>query len=84
MLYRVSVIECGKRKFNSFAFEGNWASRRTLEKVVFVVQKDMTHSIVKYGKMIPQWGPRLCLTEEDAERWEKKTLEAIPLPSIAQ
>ncbi|KAF8948236.1 hypothetical protein BGZ47_005870 [Haplosporangium gracile] len=29
MLYRVSVIECGKRKFNSFAFEGNWASRRT-------------------------------------------------------
>lgn len=84
MLYRVSVTECGKRKFNSFAFEGNWASRRTLEKVGFVVQEDMTRSIVKYGKTIPQWVLRLYLTEEDVKRWEKETLEATPLPSLVQ
>ncbi|KAF9297713.1 hypothetical protein BGZ88_009252 [Linnemannia elongata] len=84
MLYRVSVTECGKRKFNSFAFEGNWASRRTLEKVGFVVQEDMNRSIVKYGKTIPQWVLRLYLTEEDVKRWEKETLEATPLPSLVQ
>jgi RimJ/RimL family protein N-acetyltransferase len=82
MLYRISVVEAGKRKFNSFAFVDNWASRRTLEKVGFVVQDDMSRSIVKYGTTIPQWVLRLYLTEEDVERWGKETIEAKPLPSL--
>ncbi|KAF9549043.1 hypothetical protein EC957_005035 [Mortierella hygrophila] len=84
MLYRVSVIECGKRQVNLFVFKGNWASRRTLEKVGFVVQKDMAYSVVKYGKMVPQWGFHLYLKREDVERWKKETLEVTPLPSIVQ
>lgn len=80
IIYRISVVEAGKLKFNSFVFLDKWASRRTLEKVGFVVQEDMSRSIVKYGTTIPQWVLRLSLTEEEVERWCKETVEATPLP----
>ncbi|KAF9123687.1 hypothetical protein BGW39_008776 [Mortierella sp. 14UC] len=82
MLYRVSLIEVGKRKFNAHAFIGNWASRKTLEKVGFVVQEDMHGTIVKEGKEIPRWVLRLYVIDEDVARWGEEIREATPLPSL--
>lgn len=70
MLKRVSIDEVGKRKFNAHAFEGNWASRRTLEKAGFVIQPDIHVTRVKDGKEINLWTMRLFLTEKDAANYE--------------
>ncbi|KAG0274774.1 hypothetical protein BGZ95_009483 [Linnemannia exigua] len=82
MLYRVSVVEVGKRKFNAHAFVGNYASRKTLEKVGFVVQENMSGTIVKDGKEIPRWVLRLYLTDEDVARWGEEIHKATPIPLV--
>ncbi|KAF9089207.1 hypothetical protein BGX23_006856 [Mortierella sp. AD031] len=83
MLYRVSMVEVGKRKFNSHAFVGNWASRKSMEKIGFVVQEDMKRSGVKDGKEIQMWVLRLYLTDEDVANWDVVP-EATPLLSLVQ
>ncbi|KAF9912514.1 hypothetical protein EC991_010601 [Linnemannia zychae] len=82
MLYRVSLTEVGKRKFNAHAFLGNWASRNTLEKVGFVVQEDIHGTIVRDGIEILRWVLRLYMTDEDVARWGEEICEATPLPSL--
>ncbi|KAG0290721.1 hypothetical protein BGZ96_005829 [Linnemannia gamsii] len=85
LLHRISIIECGKRKFNAHAFIGNHASRRIMEKVGFVVQEkdgeEVKETTVKNGKEIEMWVLRLYLTDADVEGWEK-VQEATPLPSL--
>ncbi|KAF8975982.1 hypothetical protein BGZ46_008677 [Entomortierella lignicola] len=83
MLRKVSIDEIGKRKFNSHAFVGNWASRRTMEKAGFVFQPDIQKSNVKYGKVFHLWVFRLYLTDEDVQNLEVIE-EATPLPSLIQ
>ncbi|KAF9929016.1 hypothetical protein FBU30_001925 [Linnemannia zychae] len=78
MLYKVSLIEVGKRKFNSFVFKGNWASRRTMEKIGFVTQEDLSRTIIKNGEEIQQWVLRLYVTDEDVIKWGKEITEAKP------
>lgn len=85
LLHRVSMVECGKRKFNAHAFIGNNASRRTMEKVGFVVQErdgvEVKETTVKNGKEVEKWVLRLYLTDADVEGWEM-VQEATPLPSL--
>ncbi|KAK3814141.1 MAG: acyl-CoA N-acyltransferase [Benniella sp.] len=81
MLMRISIDQIGKRKFNSRAFEGNWASRKTLEKVGFVYQPDIERTVVKDGKEIKLWTVRWILTEEDVANLEP-IAEATPQPSL--
>ncbi|KAF9141161.1 hypothetical protein BG015_001373 [Linnemannia schmuckeri] len=83
LLHRVSMVEVGKRKFNAHAFHGNYASRRIMEKVGFVVQEGegWERKIVKNGKEISMWVLRLYVTDEDVEKWED-VQEAEPLPSL--
>ncbi|KAG0276786.1 hypothetical protein BGZ95_007041 [Linnemannia exigua] len=89
MLHRVSMVEVGKRKFNAHAFLGNHASRRTMEKIGFVVQQEADEEgkklqrAVKNGEEIPMWSLRLYVTDEDVERWEVVP-EATPLPSLVK
>ncbi|KAI8606506.1 acyl-CoA N-acyltransferase [Dissophora ornata] len=82
MLRKVSIDEVGKRKFNSHAFEGNWASRRTLEKAGFVYQPDLEKTVVKDGKDINIWVFRMTLTDEDIAK-QGAIAEATPAPSLA-
>ncbi|KAF9437312.1 hypothetical protein BGZ76_001261 [Entomortierella beljakovae] len=82
MLWKISVEQVGKRKFNAFTFAGNWASRRTLEKVGFVYQPDIQKSVTKFGVAIPTWVYRLYITEETIAN-HKKIEEATPLPQYA-
>lgn len=85
LIHRVSIVECGKRKFNAHVFIGNHASRRVMEKVGFVVQEEdgveLRKTIVKNGKEIEMWVLRLYLTDVDVEGWEI-VQEATPLPSL--
>ena len=81
-LQEISIKEVGKRKFNSSANVGNWASRRTMEKAGFVVLPDIRIGH-KDGVEVPQWQLRLILTEEDLATREI-VVEATPLPSLVQ
>lgn len=83
MLQEVSIKEVGKRKFNSHAYIGNWASRRTMEKAGFVNYPELETIMIKDGKEIPTWTLRLILTEEDLAKREVVE-EATPLPSLVQ
>ncbi|KAG0201457.1 hypothetical protein BGX28_005710 [Mortierella sp. GBA30] len=83
LLQEVSIKEVGKRKFNSHAFPGNWASRRTMEKAGFVYQPQLSQKVVKDGKEIDLWVLRLYLTEEDIAKREV-IVEATPSPSLVQ
>ena len=82
MLRKVSIDEVKKRKFNSFVFEGNWASRRTLEKAGFVYQPGLKKMVVKDGKDINNWVFRMILTDEDIAKYGI-IAEATPAPSLA-
>ncbi|KAG0375155.1 hypothetical protein BGX24_009477 [Mortierella sp. AD032] len=82
MLYHVSLIEVGKRKFNPHAFIGNCDSRKALENVRFSVQEDMDGTVVKDGKEIPRWVCRLYLTDEDVVRWDEEIHKATPIPLV--
>ncbi|KAG9062556.1 hypothetical protein KI688_005471 [Linnemannia hyalina] len=83
LLHRVSMVEAGKRKFNAHAFIGNYASRRIMEKVGFVVQEGegWERTVVKNGKEIRMWVLRLSVSDEDVEKWELVE-EAEPLDSL--
>ncbi|KAF9357525.1 hypothetical protein BGX26_003595 [Mortierella sp. AD094] len=81
ILRKVSIDEIGKRKFNSYTFEGNWPSRRTLEKAGFVFQPDIQRKRTKENREINLWVYRLYLTEEDISKLEIVE-EAVPLPSL--
>lgn len=83
LIHRVSMVECGKRKFNAHAFIGNYASRRIMEKAGFVVQegKGWERTTVKNGKEIRMWVLRLSVSDEDVEKWELVE-EAKPLDSL--
>ncbi|KAG0002707.1 hypothetical protein BGZ65_002395 [Modicella reniformis] len=83
MLRKISIDQVGKRKFNGHAFEGNWASRRTMEKAGFVFQPDIQKIVFKDGKEIKIWTLRLYLTEEDIANLEIIP-EATPLPSLVR
>ncbi|KAG0361415.1 acyl-CoA N-acyltransferase [Gamsiella multidivaricata] len=83
ILWKVSVMEVGKRKFNGRAFEGNWASRKTMEKVGFVLQPDIHDKRIKDNKTVNLWTLRLYLTEEDVAN-HVPVAEATPLPSLVQ
>ncbi|KAG0046984.1 hypothetical protein BGZ83_007866 [Gryganskiella cystojenkinii] len=80
MLQEISMKEVGKRKYNSFAFVGNWASRKTMEKAGFVVQPELKAS-KKDGVDLEQWRLRLYLTDEHLATREV-AVEATPLPSL--
>ncbi|GJJ75270.1 hypothetical protein EMPS_07628 [Entomortierella parvispora] len=80
VLQEISIKEVGKRKYNSCANVGNWASRKTMEKVGFVVQPDIQIGL-KDGVEVHQWRLRLYLTEEDLATREV-AIEATPLPSL--
>ncbi|KAF9183734.1 hypothetical protein BGZ51_003838 [Haplosporangium sp. Z 767] len=82
MLQEVSINKVGKRKFNATVFEGNWASRKTLEKAGFVYQPDIHKKAVKAGKELNLWIFRLVLTDEDIAQREV-IMQATPLPSLA-
>jgi len=77
------MVEVGKRKFNAHAFVGNTASRRTMEKIGFVVQEGQQKTMIKNGTEIPAWILRLYVTDEDVANWELVP-EATPLPSLVQ
>ncbi|KAG0261011.1 hypothetical protein BG011_001430 [Mortierella polycephala] len=83
MLQEVSISKVGKRKFNATTFEGNWASRRTLEKAGFVYQPDIHKKAVKAGKELNLWIFRLVLTEKDIAQREV-IMQATPLSSLAK
>ncbi|KAF9428424.1 hypothetical protein BGZ94_002443 [Podila epigama] len=81
LLQEVSIKEVGKRKFNARAFQGNWASRKTMEKVGFVFHEEILLKN-RAGEMVPSWTMRLVLTDEDLAR--REVLEqATPLPELA-
>ncbi|KAF9973976.1 hypothetical protein BGZ73_002756 [Actinomortierella ambigua] len=77
----VSINKLGKRKFNGFVFEGNWASRRTLEKVGLSHCPEMGKTIIKDGVTVQCWRMRMFLSDEDVVKREK--LEwASPAPHL--
>ncbi|KAG0235454.1 hypothetical protein BGW42_005240 [Actinomortierella wolfii] len=81
LIQEISIGKFGKRKFNAFAFEGNWASRRTLEKIGMIYCPDMGKTIVKHGVSIPCWRLRMFLSDEDVAKREKMEW-AIPAPHL--
>ncbi|KAG0217750.1 acyl-CoA N-acyltransferase [Mortierella sp. GBAus27b] len=81
VLKRIPIDEIGKRKFNAHAFVGNMASRRTMEKVGFVIQSDIEKTKTKDDREVKLWTLRLYLTEEDVANMEVVP-EATPLPSL--
>ncbi|KAG0355599.1 acyl-CoA N-acyltransferase [Gamsiella multidivaricata] len=83
LLQEVSIKEVGKRKFNACAFEGNWSSRRTMEKLGFKIQPDIKRKAEKFGEEVHLWTFQLILTEEEVAQRET-FVEATPLPSLAQ
>ncbi|KAG0046983.1 hypothetical protein BGZ83_007865 [Gryganskiella cystojenkinii] len=78
MLQEISIKEVGKRKYNSTAFVGNWASRKTMEKAGFVVQPELKIS-KKDGVDREMWRLRLYLTDEHLATREV-AVEATPSP----
>ncbi|KAI1312609.1 hypothetical protein EDD11_002918 [Mortierella claussenii] len=85
LLLRTSILEVGKRKFNSHAFVGNWASRKTMEKAGFVHQPDLDKTKLYKGKEISLWTFRLYITEQDVvDRERNAIVEATPLPTLVQ
>ncbi|KAG0339178.1 hypothetical protein BG004_006932 [Podila humilis] len=71
ILQEVAIKE-GKRNFNAYVFEGNWASRRTLEKAGFVYLPELdSKGPSSSGCKVNMWTLRLLLTaEEDIARRE--------------
>ncbi|KAF9107210.1 hypothetical protein BGX27_008843 [Mortierella sp. AM989] len=83
ILRKVSIDAVGKRKFNAHTFEGNWASRKTLEKAGFVYHPEIQRKILKDDREVSLWVFRLYLTDEDIEKQEV-VVEATPLPLYTQ
>ncbi|KAF9581673.1 hypothetical protein BGW38_001221 [Lunasporangiospora selenospora] len=81
ILLEIGIKQGGKRKFNSHAFMGNWASRRTMEKAGFVYQPDLKKEYVKDGETIHAWRFRFYLTEEDVVNLQVIE-EAKPDPTL--
>ncbi|KAF9163238.1 hypothetical protein DFQ26_002793 [Actinomortierella ambigua] len=77
----VSINKLGKRKFNAFAFEGNWASRRTLERLGMSLCPEMGKNVDKDGATIPCWRLRMFLSDEDVAKREKVEW-ATPAPHL--